>query len=222
MCGTARPYCARARPARPEARLSRSLLPLPALLPLLALVPGCWAPEVAPPGDGPAGGGAEAPLVFVQGGVVAPADVGAEGRRLAEDRVLVDQPWQPGEAVEVVGHLRRVRQEAPDHASCLALFHLGLGSRTPTSVHFDAMGDRLRVERQGADTLVVDAWTGQPASAEGFLAAPERPAPVPAGCPVEQPQEPARVAPDGLRHAVVEGPLVERGGETGWRVVVLR
>ncbi|MCB9780301.1 MAG: hypothetical protein H6742_17170 [Alphaproteobacteria bacterium] len=75
---------------------SVSLGPMTLLLPLLL---ACWAPELAPAGDDGEDGVPRVDVIFVDGGIVVPADVEADGAHLPEDRVLVERAWSPGEDV---------------------------------------------------------------------------------------------------------------------------
>ncbi len=190
---------------------------------LVWLLIACWAPELAPPG-GDAGEDASG-LIFVDGGVVVPADAGAEGIALTEGRVLIGRTWAPGERIEVMGRKRRLEGVGPDHPRCVLLYRVGVGSAAPTDVRFDASGDQMRITRDDGRIELHDAWRGDelpPDTAAAFPSAPPRRAPVPAGCPAEAAARTAVVAPDGHRHAVIEGPLQEASGETNWRVAVFR
>lgn len=192
-------------------------------LPWLMLCLSCWAPELAPPGGvgADATGPADPGLRFVEGGVVVPGEVGAEGIPLTEGRVLVPRSWRPGREVEVLGSLQRALAVAPSQAACVLLYRVGVGGQAPTAVAFSDDGRRLRIERDRRDPLVVDAWLGDEVDGGGFVAAEGATSPMPPRCPGDQVHGPALVGPDH-RYAVIEGPFAEPSGETGWRVAVFR
>ncbi|MCK6506244.1 hypothetical protein L6R53_23205 [Myxococcota bacterium] len=192
---------------------------------LLWMSLACWAPELAPAGPGEGEGGeAGGALVFVDGGLIAPAEVGAEGVALTEGRTLVPRPWTPGEEVELRGAGLRAHRVAPAAPACVLLFRLGLGDQPPTAVDFAADpggdGGLLRIERGAREALVVEPWRGE--AAQGWTgAAPRVEVPLPASCPGERVAGPALRGPGG-QLVVVEGPFQERSGETGWRIAAWR
>ncbi|MCB9781289.1 MAG: hypothetical protein H6742_22165 [Alphaproteobacteria bacterium] len=189
---------------------------------LLPLLLACWAPELAPAGDDGEDGVPRVDVIFVDGGIVVPADVEADGAHLPEDRVLVERAWSPGEDVEILGRARRVLATAPDVPQCVMLFRVGIGSEPPRSLAWaEPDGGTLRMERVFGDLVIVDSWQGQPVRSDPVPDDAEL-VPVPAGCPTESAAEQGVLHPDGKRIAVVEGPFQERSGDVGWRVAVYR
>lgn len=104
-----------------------------------------------------------AEVVFVREGVIAPE---GQGRRLADGRVLVDQPWTPGEVVRIGDAVGT----APERAECAELFRVPLGDVSrlianggeapDTALAFSPDGARLAVGSYLGELVVVDAWTG--------------------------------------------------------------
>jgi hypothetical protein len=113
------------------------------------------------------------PLIFVRGGVLAPA--GTPGQALPDGHVLVERPWRPGESV-VVG---AAQATAPARAECVPLFHqdlgdvqrlIAMGGEAPnTSMAWSPdAGSRLAVGSYTGEVLVLDGWTGEVIARRGF------------------------------------------------------
>jgi WD40 repeat protein len=102
-------------------------------------------------------------LIFVRNGVIAPSGT---GREVGGSRTLTEQPWTPGESVELGG----LTDIAPAQASCVPLFSVPLGdvsrlvamggAAPDTALALSPDGERLAIGSYRGEVVVVDAWTG--------------------------------------------------------------
>lgn len=120
---------------------------------MLLLLAACHTPPV------------EGELIFVRGGVLAPAGAGM-GQAVAGNRVFLPGEWQPGQ-LSAAGAFSGV---APHRPECVPLFHVPLGdirrliamggSDPDTALAWSPDGHRLAIGAYTGELVVVDAWTG--------------------------------------------------------------
>lgn len=184
---------------------------------LLSALIACWAPEVLPPGQEGAIPG-DPGVIFVEGGLILPEAVEGGGRALTEGRTLWTQAWSPGEELDLSTGGQRVRARAPSQAACVLLFRVGLGDVPAETLGL--VGEVLTVQRPGREAMALGTWLGETRAPPIEVGAPLPPTTLPTSCPAESATQ-VYTLPEGRRLAI-EGPFIERSGETAWRLAIFR